>query len=156
MENQKGEMTMTMLRWKPAVIRNEFGMERFVDGFFNNSGWNESDGTDVAWRPRTDVREETDAYTIHVDLPGVKKDDIRIVVEESILKISGERKHASEESSEGYRRIERSFGSFERTFRLPKEVEIDKIESTYEAGVLAVRVPKSEKALPRQIEVKVR
>ena len=147
---------MTLIRWKPAMTGNEFGMDRFVDGFFNNHWWNESMNSDKTWRPRTDVRDEQEAYLLSIDLPGLTKEDIKITVEEGILKISGTRKQELGENSETYRRIERSFGAFERTFRLPKEVEVDKIESTYEAGVLAVRIPKSEKALPRQIEVKIR
>lgn len=143
---------MTLVRWKPAMTTSDFGIDRF----FDNLWWNENAGTATTWRPRTDVREEQEAYLLSVDLPGVTKDDVKITVEEGILKISGTRKQELGENSETYRRIERSFGAFERTFRLPKEVELEKIESTYEAGVLTVRIPKSEKALPRQIEVKVR
>lgn len=146
---------MTLVRWNPTVIRKDLGMDNFLDGFFGNF-WNGDTTGDGAWRPRTDVSEENDAYQVAIDLPGVKKDDIKIVVEDGVLTVSGERKQQTEEKGDGYRRLERSFGAFQRSFRLPKEVEIDKIESHYESGVLSVRVPKSEKALPRQIEVKVR
>lgn len=146
---------MTLVRWNPTVTRKDPGMDNFLDGFFGNF-WNSDTAGDMAWRPRTDVSEENDAYQVAIDLPGVKKDDIKIVVEDGVLTVSGERKQQTEEKVDGYRRLERSFGAFQRSFRLPKEVEIEKIESHYESGVLSVRVPKSEKALPRQIEVKVR
>jgi HSP20 family protein len=133
-------------------MRKNDGIDNWFDSFF----WGDRSPADAVWRPRTDVVEESNAYVVTIDLPGLKKDDVSITVEENVLKIAGERKTEHEENSEGYRRLERSFGSFERTFRLPREIEVDKIESTYENGVLRVRVPKSEKALPRRIEVKVK
>jgi HSP20 family protein len=106
--------------------------------------------------PRTDVIEEKDAFRIEVDLPGVRKDSIRITVQDSWLEIVGERKSEKAESTGGYQRLERAQGSFQRAFRLPKGTDAGKIESTFENGVLTVRVPKAEEAIPRQIEVKVR
>lgn len=127
----------------------------WMDDFFGGSRAVEP-GVDTAWAPRTDVREKENEYDISIDLPGVEKDDIKITVHDGILEIAGERNLEKQEGDDGYNRLERFHGSFRRGFRLPKEVHLDRIESTYEKGVLLIRIPKAEEALPRQIEVKVK
>jgi len=147
---------MNLVKWEPAMLHDTYWIDKMMNDFFPARWWGDGSAERPSWNPRTDVVEEKEAYRLAVDLPGVGKDALSVVVEEGILKISGERKSEKKEESEGFRRLERVAGSFERSFRLPEGVEVDKIESTFRDGVLTVRVPKSEKALPRQIEVKVR
>ena len=127
----------------------------WMDDFFGGSG-TAPRSDDAAWAPRTDVREAENEYDLSIDLPGVEKGDIKITVQDGLLEIAGERNLETQEGDEGYNRLERFHGSFRRTFRLPKEVRVDQIESTYEKGVLRIRIPKAEEALPKQIEVKVK
>ncbi|MFH1680486.1 MAG: Hsp20/alpha crystallin family protein [Candidatus Eisenbacteria bacterium] len=144
---------MTLVRWNP-VARDALWMDRIFDGLLH-TGRAADQGWGGSWAPRADVAEEKDSYRIEMDLPGMRKEDVRITVQENSLEIKGERNVGKDEDSEGYRRTERVFGSFERVFRLPKGTDASKIESTYENGVLTIRVPKAEEALPRRIEVKI-
>ncbi len=110
---------------------------------------------ETAFLPKTDVLEKPDRFEITIDLPGMKKEDIRIVIEEGILTVSGERKKEGKAETDRYSRTERSGGSFKRSFRLPENVESDTVEAAYESGVLILTVKKVEETPPRQIEVKV-
>jgi HSP20 family protein len=90
-----------------------------------------------------------------MELPGVNKDEVKITLESNILTIRGEKKQEKETKKENYHRIERSYGSFERSFTLPTSVKSDKIDAAYNNGVLQITLPKVEEAKPKQIEVKV-
>ena len=118
---------------------------------------NEADGTSLldSWIPRVDVVEDKDAVRITAELPGVKPDDVKISLENSLLTIRGEKRQVAEENADHARRYERSYGAFERSFALPSTVDADHIEATYDVGVLTIRLPKIEQAKPRQIAVKV-
>ncbi len=109
-------------------------------------------GASSHWVPSVDVVEEQDSYLLKADLPGVDRKDIDIQFEEGALTLKGERAEASESEHEGYKRIERSYGSFQRTFRMPDNIDIDNITAKNESGVLEVRIPKLEKA-QKKIEV---
>jgi HSP20 family protein len=102
-----------------------------------------------------DIAEHDDAYTVKMELPGVNKDEVKITLESNILTIRGEKKQEKETKKENYHRIERSYGSFERSFTLPTSVKSDKIDAAYNNGVLQITLPKVEEAKPKQIEVKV-
>ena len=102
--------------------------------------------------PAVDVIEEDDRYLLKADLPGVDAKDIDIVFEDNALTIKGERTENNESEKNGYKRIERRHGSFERTFSLPDDVDADNITAKNQHGVLEVRIPKQEKA-HRKIEV---
>jgi len=142
---------MRLVKWEP---RADLWLDTVLRDFFQDAPAEGNGGG--GWIPRSDIEEQEDQYRIHLDLPGMKKEQIRVTVDNGILQISGERSTEKEEKSKGYRRRERTFGTFERSFRLPEAVDAAKIASTYESGVLTVEIPKSEEALPRQIEVKVR
>jgi HSP20 family protein len=107
-----------------------------------------------AWFAPTDVSEDADGIQIAMELPGVEPDDVRLSLENNILSIRGEKKHQSEQQNERAHRIERTYGTFERTFVLPSTVDPEKIEARYENGVLLVTIPKAERAKPREIRVK--
>lgn len=104
------------------------------------------------WVPSVDVVEEQDHYLLKADLPGVERKDIDIVFEDHALTVKGQRSHSSESEHDGYKRIERAYGSFQRTFRLPDNIDAENISAKNDNGVLEVRIPKQEKA-QKKIEV---
>ncbi|MBF0422840.1 MAG: Hsp20/alpha crystallin family protein [Magnetococcales bacterium] len=107
------------------------------------------------WQLRVDVHEDSDAYYLQADVPGMTQDQIKIHVENNQLTIAGERRLENEEQRDAYHRIERAYGSFSRTFQLSGEVDLDRIQATCKNGELVVCVPKNEGAKPRSIDVQV-
>ena len=108
------------------------------------------------WMPAVDVAEREEEYQVKVELPGVNKDDVKITMQENVLTIRGEKKQENETKNSEYHRVERSYGSFQRSFTLPTSVKHDKIEASYTDGILTVTLPKAEEAKPKQIDVKVK
>ncbi|HVO35533.1 MAG TPA: Hsp20/alpha crystallin family protein [Gemmatimonadales bacterium] len=108
-----------------------------------------------SWIPPVDVFEDKDAVRITVELPGVRPEDVKISLESNLLTIRGEKHQVAEEKTDLVHRYERNYGVFERSFMVPSTVDADHIHATYDMGVLTVRLPKVEKAKPRQIAVKV-
>jgi HSP20 family protein len=102
-----------------------------------------------------DVLESKDAYLIHAELPGMKKEDINVEVKDGTLILSGERKSAKPAEGVEYRRSERIAAKFWRSFTLPETVKEEGIEASYKDGILEIRVPKMEEPKPRQIEISV-
>jgi HSP20 family protein len=107
------------------------------------------------WTPSVDISETEGEYQIKVEIPDVKKEDVKVTLEDGVLTIQGQRKQEKEETGTKYHRIERSYGSFARTFSLPDMIETDKVKAEFKDGVLNLYLPKSEKAKPKAIEVKV-
>lgn len=105
------------------------------------------------WSPRMDLMEADDHYRMRVDLPGIEKNDVSITVEDSRLTIRGERKDESRNEQENVVRMERTFGTFYRSLRLPKSVNENKIKATFTDGVLSVEIPKTEKSKPKKIKI---
>lgn len=105
------------------------------------------------WIPPLDIVELDDHYSLTMDLPGMVDDDLTIELEDRVLRIAGERRDDREASKDGMRRIERSFGSFERTLTLPRGVDGEAVEANLDNGVLEVTVPKPAAARPRRIDV---
>mgnify|MGYP000878538485 FL=1 len=107
------------------------------------------------WAPSVDILEDDKAYTIKADLPEVKKEDVKVTVENGVLVITGERHAEKEEKGRRYRRIERSHGSFVRSFTVPEDADAGKVVAAFKDGLLIVTLPKSEQAKPRTVDVKV-
>lgn len=107
------------------------------------------------WAPLVDVAEDEKEYLIKVEIPEVKKDDVKVVVENGTLTISGERKAEKEEKGRHFHRVERHYGRFERSFAVPDNADPDNVKAEFKDGLLRVHLPKNEKARPKQIEVKV-
>ncbi len=105
--------------------------------------------------PAIDVGENDKHYLVTADIPGMKPEDLDIQVENNVLTIRGERKYESKGEKQGYHRIERHYGSFQRSFTLPEGVDADKIEANVENGTLTLMVPKPVTALPRKVKVSV-
>lgn len=106
------------------------------------------------FNPAVDIVEQDDAYLVKAELPGVAPENIDVQVENDVLTVRGERKHESEQTRGGYRRVERSYGSFSRSFVLPKGTHVEAIEAQVESGVLTVTVPKAVATSARKVEVK--
>jgi HSP20 family protein len=155
---------MSLVRWNPARDlaawpSDLFGMQREMNRMFNNLFHSSDEGEDYAlasWTPAVDIAEHDEEYTVKVELPGVSKDDVKITVESNMLTVRGEKKQEKETKKENYHRVERSYGSFQRSFTLPTAIMNDKIDAAFKDGILTVHVPKAEEAKPKQIEVKVK
>ena len=109
-----------------------------------------------AWVPALDVRETEDRFEVTLDLPGMDPEAVGVTFEDGSLTITGKRDLANEEKGETWHRIERSFGTFARSIRLPQTADADRIDATFDKGVLTVSVPKVEQAKPRTIEVRTK
>jgi HSP20 family protein len=108
------------------------------------------------WSPAVDIFETEDALVLKADVPDLDLKDIDVRVENQTLTLAGERKFDSEQSANGYHRIERSYGQFQRSFSVPQTVDTEKVTAEYHAGVLTVKLPKKEAAKPRQVKIAVK
>ena len=111
--------------------------------------------TVAQWLPLVDITEDDKEYLIKAELPEVKKDEVKVTVENGVLTLSGERKFEKEENNKRYHRVERAYGSFTRSFTVPDDADDSKVSAEFKDGVLTVRLAKSEKARPKSIDVKV-
>lgn len=111
--------------------------------------------TAADWVPTVDISETEAQYAIQVELPGVKKEDVKVTLENGVLTIQGERRQKHPEHGRKYHRIESSYGRFVRSFTLPDTVEEGSVRAEYAEGMLQLHLPKSEKAKPKQIDVKI-
>lgn len=106
------------------------------------------------WTPAFDISENDTEFVVSAELPGIDVKDVEISVSDGILSVKGEKKHESEEKNEGYHRIERRYGAFNRSFRIPGKVESDKVDASYKDGILKVLLPKAEGTETKKIEIK--
>ena len=134
-----------LVRWDPFEEMN-----RLHDHFFSGRGLAKQ-----AFQVAVDIREEADAFYVDAEVPGLKAEDIKVDVEKNVLTLSGERKVEKEETKDKYRRIERQYGSFTRSFSLPENVDTDSISADLKNGVLELRLPKREVPTPKSISVNV-
>jgi HSP20 family protein len=111
--------------------------------------------TVAQWSPLVDITEDEKEYLIKAELPDMKKEDVRLTVENEVLAISGERTFEKEEKGKKYHRIERAYGSFVRSFTLPEDADESRVSADFKDGMLQVHLPKSEKAKPKAIEIRV-
>jgi HSP20 family protein len=144
-------MSNHVTRWTPSQqVAAAQPLFRLFDTIFNEGG---EDLATRTWTPAVDIQESDDAYRIHAELPGMTKDDVEITLENNVLRLSGERKFEKDVKKENYHRIERTYGTFSRSFALPTQVSSDKVEAKFENGVLTIAVPKAEQAKPRRITI---
>ena len=108
------------------------------------------------YAPELDVSETGNAYNVSVELPGLDPKDVDVSLENNVLTIRGEKKQEEEKKDKNYHRIERRYGTFTRSLRLPAEVDAEKIEANYQNGVLHVDLPKTEKSKPKRLEIQVK
>jgi HSP20 family protein len=107
-----------------------------------------------SYTPAVDYRQTDEGHHLEIDLPGLTKDDVDITVEDNVLTISGERRNAGDPGANGYHRIERWYGSFQRSFTLPGQVDPSRIQATFSNGVLSIVLPKAEEARRRKVEIR--
>ncbi len=138
---------MSMIRYQPWGLMEQ--MRREMDRMMGEE--NAASASD--WVPAVDIKEDSGCFTITADLPGVAPKDIEIHAENGMLTISGDRESEKKEEKQGYKRIERSYGSFFRRFTLPDTADTDKISAKGENGVLTVTIPKRVEIQPRKISV---
>ncbi len=150
---------MALIRWSPRTW-DPFGelstLQERMNRLFEErlpSTRNEEELNLGTFYPAVDIREGDKEITIKAELPGIKKEDVHIDVNDGVITLSGERKLEKEDKKENYHRIERSYGSFHRSFTLPSTVDVEKIKATYKDGILEATLPKTEEAKPKSIPV---
>lgn len=146
-------MTRLMVRTNPLFeVGTEFSreMERWMDGL--------SRGlvrfTDE-WSPTVDISETKDEVIVKAEVPGMTKEDISVFLQDNVLTLRGEKKQEKEEKDKTFHRVERSYGSFVRSFTLPTLVQADKVKAAYKVGVLQITLPKAEEVKPKEILISV-
>jgi len=148
---------MTMLtRWDPfrEFVTLQDRMNRLFRDSFGSEGQDEA-LTSTAFAPPVDVYEDEHNVTLKIEVPGIDEKDIDVRIENNTLTVHGERKFEKEEKEENYRRVERQYGSFTRTFTLPNTVNHDNVQADYDKGVLKIKLEKKAEAKPKQIKVNV-
>lgn len=141
-----------MIRFSPSTELRR--LQREIDQIFNGlyPGTEEETET-MQWTPRVDLSETDDAYLIHMDVPGINRDDLEINFQDGTLTIRGHRAESHREEHGSVVRMERSYGRFFRSFSLPSSIQADDISASYEDGVLKINVPKAEESKPKRIEL---
>jgi HSP20 family protein len=146
---------MALARWTPmqnlASFQDE--MNRMFNEFFRGGSGEEAGWGVRTWAPPVDIYETDDAVVLKAELPGVSKEDVSVEIHQNTLMLRGERKHEAEVKEENYHRVERAYGTFQRSFVLPTLVDQEHVQATYKDGVLELRLPKSEAAKPKRIAI---
>jgi HSP20 family protein len=143
--------------WDPFkdVAGFEHRLERLFGHMPDIAGNGEETISERMWEPLTDITEDDREFLVKVELPEMKKEDVKVTIENGMLRISGERKAEKVEKNKKYHRIERSYGSFLRAFTLPEGADGTKVNAEYKEGMLTVHLPKTTEAKPKSIEIKV-
>lgn len=132
-----------------------FSLRREIDRLFDDTFSATTEGRRTAWMPAVDVREDSSAFRFELELPGVSPEQVEVTADNGVLTVRGEKGQRSErEDDEGrFHIVERSYGSFTRSFQLPQGVQEDEIAATFQDGLLSIRVPKAPRPQPRRIEI---
>ena len=150
----------TLITWNHLreleEAQDRFNRYRFSGEFPNRMSTGETHSLTVTdWSPEVDISQDDHGYMLKADLPEMKKDDVRVTVEDGILCVSGERKGEKEDQKRKFHRIERSFGNFRRSFTLPEDTDSTKVTADFRDGVLKIHLPTTAKARSKAFEVKV-
>jgi HSP20 family protein len=145
-------------RWDPFKELDD--LQSRLSTLFGRAPVRKDGGKDEAmtvaeWAPLVDIVEDDHEYLIKAEVPEVKKEDVKVTVQNGVLSLVGNRKFVKEENDKKYHRVERAYGSFVRSFSLPEDADENKVSADFKDGVLQVHLPKSEKARPKNIEVKI-
>lgn len=154
---------MALVKWNPSreLLNIEHEFNKMFHSLSNRFGFGNGDDIEreyesAVWSPLSDIFEDNDSYILTMDLPGIKKEDVKISYVDGQLSISGERKQEKESKDGTYHRVERNYGKYFRTFALPKKIKEDKIDAEFKDGQLTITVPKAEEAKPKEIDIKVK
>lgn len=146
---------MTMIKYDP--FRELRGLQDEMNRLFNLGVSRSGNGEDIvrgAWSPSVDIFENQDKIVLEAELAGMKPEEVDISIENNVITLKGERKFEKTEDKDNYHRVERSYGSFVRSFTLPRTVVSDEAEADFQNGVLSITLPKREEAKARKIEIK--
>jgi HSP20 family protein len=148
---------MSLVRWEPFSGTDEI-FNRLMPAMFGR--WPRlslpaNGATKYEWSPSADISETEKEFLIRAELPAVKKEDVKVTVDQGTITIEGERKQEKEDKNEKYHRIESFYGSFARSFSLPENAEVDAIKCESKDGVLVVHIPKKQPAAPKTKQIKV-
>ncbi len=149
---------MTVLtRWEPFrdIVSLQDRMNRLFNEQLSNFGGNEESLASGSFVPAVDVYEDEQGIRLNIEVPGIEEKDIDVRLENSVLTVRGERKFEKETKEENFRRVERRYGSFTRSFTLPNTVDAEHVKAAYDKGVLTIQLPKKEAAKPKQIKINV-
>jgi HSP20 family protein len=150
---------MTLVKFKPSheLSHIEKRLRKFFEDFDSpfSGDWGVRPFNSNGFTPRVNVTEDNENLFVHAEIPGVDKNDIKINITGDLLTISGEKKSEQKDEKKNYYRVERSYGTFSRSFTLPAEVVVDKISADYKDGVLNITLPKTEQAkvVEKQINI---
>ena len=153
---------MTLVKFNPA--RDLLNIEREFNRMFNTLGSRfdithkgDIDGEydNAVWMPLTDISEDNENFYLRADLPGIKKEDVKISYTDGTISISGERSQEKETKEKMFHRIERSYGKYYRSFNVPTEIKEDKIKAEFKDGQLTITIPKADEVKPKEIDIKV-
>ncbi|MGE5663600.1 MAG: Hsp20/alpha crystallin family protein [Deltaproteobacteria bacterium] len=147
---------MAIVRWMDPfrdVMGIQDRMNRIFEEFLTHGRGREEGLEAGGWMPAVDIYETEDDIVVKAELPGVEKDHIGVEVKGGVLTLRGERKHEKEVKEESYHRVERSYGTFLRSFTLPSSVEEDKVSAKLSGGVLEIHLPKRAEAKPKQVRI---
>ncbi len=150
-------MRTALTRWTPTADLFRDRMSRFIDEAFNDfvsPGLSLEAASTRPWMPAVDIEETGDSLNLYVEIPGLTKDDVQLTLENNVLTISGERTFDQERKGSNYHRVERAYGKFSRAFSLPTNVDAEKVKASFEHGILAVTLPKTDAAKPRRISIR--
>jgi len=146
---------MNLVKWTP--YRDMTSFHNRINRLFNEpifpAGWLDNELRSSNWNPVVDIYEKDDTIVIKAELPGMEKKDISVDLKDDVLTLKGERSHEKEVKEENYHRKERFFGKFHRSFRLPEDMDADKIKADFKDGVLKIDIPKPEERKPKKITV---
>lgn len=153
---------MTLVKFNP--VRDLLDVEREFNRMFNSLGSrfgitrkrdDDEEYDNAVWMPLTDVSEDNDNFYLKADLPGIKKEDVKISFADGAISISGERSQEKETKDKKFHRIERSYGKYYRSFNIPTDIKADKIKAEFKDGQLTVTIPKADEVKPKEIDIKV-
>lgn len=148
---------MNLVKWDP--FRELEDVSNRLNRIFGQSPARTESGNEMLamadWAPSVDISETDAAYLVKAEIPGVKKEDVKVTIQDGMLTIQGERKQEKEEKGKKFHRIERCYGSFMRSFRVPDDADEGKVKAEFKDGMLNVTLTKSEKTKPKSINVSV-
>ncbi len=147
---------MAIVRWEP--FRDLLSAQREFDRLFREAfgSFGEGEVSTRTWAPAVDIYETGNDIVVRAELPGIKPDEVEVKVEDNTLYLKGERKFEKETKEDNYHRIERTYGSFARSFSLPNSIDAEKVAAEYKDGLLTLTLPKREEAKPKTIKINVK
>jgi len=148
---------MTLIRWTP--FRELIGLQEEMNRLFTDYSRRSPEDMESGlypWFPLVDISENENEIFVSAEIPGMNKEDIKINLQENVLTLKGEKRQEGDDQKKNFHRIERTYGSFERSFSLPTSIQVDKVKATYKDGLLTILLPKAEEVKPKAIEVNVK